>query len=141
MKIAVDGMGGDHAPYEIVKGAVDAARQFGVGIILVGPEEILKKELALYDCSGLDIEVVHTDEYLIEGEQPAFAMRKKRNMSIALATRLVKEGKADAVVGAGPTGGVVIAALQYLGTVEGISRPVTGGAFLQFAPQTLMMDL
>ncbi len=141
MKVAVDAMGGDHAPQEIVKGAVDAAREYGVGIVLVGPEKTVTQELARYDCSGLDIEVVHTDEYLIEGEQPALAMRKKRNTSIAVATRLVKEGRADAVVGAGPTGGVVVAALQYLGTVEGISRPVTGGAFLGFAPRTLMMDL
>lgn len=141
MKIAIDGMGGDHAPLEIVKGAVAAAREYGTGIILVGPEEVMKQELTRYDCSALDIEIVHTDEYLIEGEQPALALRKKRNASIAVATRLVKEGKADAVVGAGPTGGVVVAALQYLGTVEGISRPVTGGAFLGFAPQTLMMDL
>ncbi len=141
MRIAVDGMGGDYAPQEIVKGAVEAAREHGVSIILAGPEEIMKAELARHDTSGLDIEVVHTDEYLVEGEQPAYAMRKKRNTSIAVATRLVKEGKADAVVGAGPTGGVVIAALQYLGTVEGISRPVTGGAFIGFAPQTLVMDL
>jgi glycerol-3-phosphate acyltransferase PlsX len=141
MRIAVDGMGGDFAPEEIVKGAVIAAGEYGVDIILTGPESLLKKELSKYDCSAVNIDIVHTDEYLIEGEQPAFALRKKRNASIAIATKLVKEGKADAVISAGPTGGVVASALQILGTVEGISRPVVGGTFLGFAPKTLMLDI
>lgn len=141
MKIAVDGMGGDYAPEEIVKGTVAAAREYGVEIALVGPRERMETELAKYDCSGLDIEIVHTDEYLIEGEPPAIALRTKRNSSILVATKLVKEGKAAAVVGAGSTGGVVASALYVLGTVGGLSRPVVGGAFLGFAPNTIMMDL
>ncbi len=98
-------MGGDFAPGEIVKGAVMGAKEYGVGIVLVGPEEMMRAELAKHDCSALDIEVVHTDEYLIEGEPPAYALREKRNASIIVATKLVKQGKADAVLGAGPTGG------------------------------------
>ncbi len=141
MKIAVDGMGGDYAPEEIVKGAVNAAREYGIAMTLVGPTVGIEKELAKYDCSGISIEIVHTDEYLVEGEHPAFALRKKRNASIAVATKLVKEGKADAVVSAGPTGGVVASALQFLGTIEEISRPVVGGAFLGFVPNTVIMDL
>ena len=141
MRISVDGMGGDYAPEEIVKGAVIGAREYGVDIILVGPQEVMEKELAKHDCSGVNIEIVHTDEYLVEGEHPAFALRTKRNASIAVATKLVREGKAEAVVGAGPTGGVVASALQFLGTVEGISRPVVGGAFLGFAPETIVMDM
>ena len=141
MKIAIDAMGGDYAPEEIVKGAVAGAREHGVGIVLVGPTELIEKELTKYDSSGLDIEIVHTSEYLIEGEHPAFALRQKRKASILVATKLVKEGKADAVIGAGPTGGVVASALAVLGTVEGIARPVAGGAFLGFSPKTIMMDL
>ncbi len=141
MKISVDAMGGDYAPEEIVKGAVMAAREHGVGILLVGPEARIRHELAKYETSGLDIEVVHTDEYLIEGEHPAYALRVKRNASILVATKMVKIGKADAVVGLGPTGGVVAAALGVLGTVEGITRPVVGGSFLGFTPNTVVMDL
>jgi glycerol-3-phosphate acyltransferase PlsX len=141
MRIAVDGMGGDFAPVEIVKGAVIAAGEYEVDIVLTGPESQLKRELSKYDCSSVNIDIVHTDEYLIEGEQPAFALRKKRNASITIATKLVKEGKADAVISAGPTGGVVASALQILGTIEGISRPVVGGTFLGFAPKTLMLDI
>jgi len=140
MRVAVDAMGGDYAPEEIVKGAVMAAREYGTGITLVGPVEKLEKELAKHDCSGVNIDIVNTDEYLMEGEHPAYALRQKRRASILVATKLVREGKADAVVGAGPTGGVVAAALQVLGTLEGIARPVAGGPVLGFAPSTVLMD-
>ncbi len=141
MKIAVDAMGGDYAPVDIVKGAVMAARDSGTGIILVGQEEKIKEELAKYDTSGLDIDIVHTDEFLVEGEQPAYALRTKRKASIAVATKLVKDGQAQAVFSAGPTGGVIAAALGILGMVEGISRPVLGGPFVAFAPRTVIMDV
>ncbi len=141
MKIAVDGMGGDYAPEEVVKGTVAAAREYGLEIILVGPKDRLETELAKYDCLGLKIEIVHTDQYLIEGEPPAYALRTKRNSSILVAIKLVKDGKADAAVSAGPTGGVVASALYILGTVGGLSRPVVGGSFLGFAPNTIMIDL
>ena len=85
MKIAIDAMGGDFAPEEIIKGSVAGAREHGVGIIFAGPEEIITKEMAKYDTSGLDLEIAHTEEYLLEGEHPAFAMRKKRNASIMVA--------------------------------------------------------
>lgn len=141
MKIAVDAMGGDQAPEEIVKGSVLAAREHRVEIALVGPVEILEQELAKHDRANASLEIVAADEYLIEGEHPAFALRTKRNASVVVATRLVKGGRADAVVSAGPTGGVVAAALQILGSVEEIARPVVGGPFLGFAPNTVMMDL
>jgi phosphate acyltransferase len=141
MKIAVDAMGGDFAPEEIIKGAVMGAREYQVGIILVGPRARIEDELAKYDTSGLDIEIVHTDEYLIEGEQPAYTLRIKRKASIALATQLVKEGKAQAIISMGPTGGVITSALMFLGTVEGISRPVVGGVFCGFTPRCVSMDI
>ena len=141
MKIAIDAMGGDYAPQEIVKGAVEGAKEYGVDIILVGPKELIEPELTKCNSSGVNVELVHTTEYLIEGEHPAYALRQKRNASILVATKLVKEGKADAVIGAGPTGGVVASALGVLGTIEGIARPIAGGAFLGFTPETLLMDL
>ena len=141
MKISIDAMGGDYAPEDVIKGAVIAARESGVGIILVGQQDKVKTELAKYETSGLDVEIVHTDEYLVEGEQPAYALRTKRQASIAVATKLVKEGKASAVFSAGPTGGVIAAALGILGMVEGISRPVVGGPFVAFAPKTAVIDV
>jgi glycerol-3-phosphate acyltransferase PlsX len=141
MKIAIDAMGGDFAPEEIVKGSIIGAREYGVGIILVGPRTVIEQELAKHDASGLEIEIEHTDEYLVEGEQPAYALRTKRKASIAIATKLVRDGKAQAVIGVGPTGGIVVSALTYLGTLEGISRPVVGGSFLGFAADMVTMDL
>lgn len=141
MRIAVDAMGGDFAPTEVVKGAVLAARKHGVGIVLVGPRDRLQYELAGQGTDGVSIEIVHTDEYLVEGEAPAYALRTKRNASIAVATKLVRDGKADAVVSAGATGGMVAAALSILGTIDGIARPVLGGPFLGFALNTVVMDL
>jgi glycerol-3-phosphate acyltransferase PlsX len=141
MKIAVDAMGGDYAPGDVVKGAVMAARESKLGIILVGQQGKIKTELAKYDVAGLDIEIVHTDEYLVEGEQPAYALRAKRSASIALATKLVRDGKAQAVFSAGPTGGVIASALMILGMLEGVSKPVLGGPFVGFAPNTVIMDV
>jgi len=141
MKIAVDAMGGDFAPEDVIRGSVIGAREYGAGLILVGPETRIKQEMAQWDTSGLDIEIVHTAEYLVEGEAPAYALRTKRNASIALAVKLVKEGRADAVMSNGPTGGVITAALMHLGTLEGISRPVAAGDFCGLTPRTVMLDI
>jgi glycerol-3-phosphate acyltransferase PlsX len=141
MRISVDAMGGDFAPEDIIKGAIMGARENNVGLIFAGPQDKIKAEMAKYDTSGLDIEIVHTNEYLIEGEAPAYALRTKKNASITVATKLVKEGKAAAVISMGPTGGVITSALMILGTVEGISRPVVGGTFCGFAPQCVTMDM
>ncbi len=141
IRISIDAMGGDFAPADLVKGAVMAARDYNLGIFLVGQQERIKAELDKHDTSSLDIEIVHTDEYLVEGEPPAYALRTKRRASIAVATRMVKEGKASAVFSAGPTGGVIASALGILGMVEGISRPVLGGPFVGFTPGTIVMDV
>jgi glycerol-3-phosphate acyltransferase PlsX len=140
MKIAIDGMGGDHAPGAVVRGAAMAVREHGVEVLVAGPPAILEVELAkLPSRSGLEIEAA--SQWLVEGEHPALALRKKKDASVAVAMRLVKEGRAAAFVGYGNTGGVVASALTILGTVEGISRPVVGGAFLGFAPGLVMMDM
>ena len=141
MKIAIDAMGGDYAPQEVVKGAVAGAREHGVGIILAGPEDVIRAELAKHDTTGLDIEIEHTDEYLIEGEPAAYALRKKRKASILVATKLVRDGRASAAIGVGPTGGVFASALQVLGLLEGLSRPVIGGPIMGFTPDTMLIDL
>jgi len=141
MRIAVDAMGGDHAPAEVVKGATLAAKEQGLEVFLVGHEGLIMQELARYNGSASNIEIVHTDEYLLETEHPVLAIRQKRRASVVVATKLVKEGKADAVVGAGSSGGLITAALTTLGTIDGIPRPLVGGAFLGFARNTVVMDL
>lgn len=140
IRIAVDAMGGDYAPGEVVKGAVSTVQNGALEVILVGPIATLQAELAKYDTSDLPIRCINAEEFIREGEQPAIAFRQKRNASVAVATRLVKNGKADAVVSAGPTGALVASALMTLGTVEGIDRPVIGGPILGLSPNTIMLD-
>jgi len=139
VRVAVDSMGGEYATGETVKGAVWAAQGEELEIILVGPLSILQAELAKYDTSHLAITCINATEFVREGEPPALVLRQKRNASIIVATKLVKNGEADAIVSAGPTGAVVASALVTLGTVEGIDRPVIGGPFLGLSPNTIVL--
>jgi glycerol-3-phosphate acyltransferase PlsX len=141
IRIAVDAMGGDFAPGEIVSGAVQASKELGVNIILVGPKKEVEGELSKLNVTNLPVSLVEASEVILDGEQPAVAVMRKPNSSMALATRLVKEGKADAMISAGSTGAVMVCALQYLGALPGIERPVAGGTFLGLASQTVILDL
>jgi phosphate acyltransferase len=140
VRIAVDAMGGDHAPAEVIKGAVAAAQSVDTEIILVGPMAAVQAELSKFETSKLAIKIVNADEFVKEGEPPALILRQKRNASVIIAAKLVKSGDADAVVSAGPTGAVVASALTILGMPQGIERPVVGGPFLGFHPNTILMD-
>jgi glycerol-3-phosphate acyltransferase PlsX len=141
IRVAVDAMGGDYAPGDIVKGVVLAAEKGDVDIALVGPTDIVEAELAKYDASGLPIRCVRADEFVKEDENPALAVRRKPNASIAVAARMVKAGEADGLISAGPTGAIVSAAIQYLGMIDGIERPVLGGAIFDPVPNTVIFDL
>jgi len=140
VRIAVDTMGGDYAPEEIIKGAVMAAERGDVRIILVGPIEILEEELAKYDASHLPISRVRADEVIKEGEPPAFAIRRKPNASIAVATKLVKTGTADAVISAGSTGAASVSAIRLLGMIPGLERPTLCVPLVGLAPNTILVD-
>jgi glycerol-3-phosphate acyltransferase PlsX len=142
IRIALDAMGGDHAPQEVIKGTVMAARgDIGLEPILVGPPEIIKRELAKYDITGLAIRSVPADDFIKEEESPALAIRRKPNSSISVAYRLVKSGEADALLGATATGTLVAGAIQYLGMIAGIERPVIGAVLSMVAPTTVILDL
>ena len=140
IRIVVDAMGGDYAPGDIVRGAVLAAEKGDVEITLVGPMDTVEAELAKYDVSHLPISCIRADEFIKEGENPALAVRRKPNASIAVAAKVVKEGGADGLISAGPTGALVSSAIQYLGMIEGIERPVIGGAIFDAVPNTVVFD-
>ena len=126
MRISVDAMGGDFAPKEIVKGALDAASKIqGLEkLFLVGDEDLIKNELNKSQFSIPNvIEIVSASEVVEMGEAPASAIRKKKDSSISRAIDLVKEGKADAIFSAGNTGAAVAAATLKLRTLEGVYRP------------------
>ena len=141
MKIVVDAMGGDLAPVEIVKGAVDAARDFGIEIILVGDEKRIREELSIQDTQKTLISVIHAAEVIEMGEHPAGAIRKKKDSSIVVGTRLVKEGLGDAIVSAGNTGAAMGSALLGLGRVKGINRPAIAQIIPSIKGHTLMLDV
>ena len=140
-RVAVDAMGGDYAPGEIVLGAIQAARELRVAIALVGPRDAINAELAKHDAAGLAIEVVHTDEVIAMDEHPAEAVRAKRRNSITLCHELVRDGSAVAAVSAGNSGAVLAAAIFTLRRIRGVDRPAFGGVLPSANGQTLVLDM
>ena len=141
VRIAVDGMGGDNAPSEVVKGAVQFASTGQGYVLLVGEPEILQSELAQYDVSSLPIRVIPSEGVIREGEQPALALRQKPKASVLVSTGMVKRGMADACVTMGSTGAAMAAAAVILGLAKGVERPALGGPVVGVAPQTCILDL
>ncbi len=123
MKIAVDAMGGDNAPDVVIKGALLAACQMNEEIILVGKKDVLESKLSKHKNIPSSISIVNAAELIEMDESPAVSVRRKKDASINVAVKMVKEKKADAVVSAGNTGAVVCAASLFLRNLEGIDRP------------------
>ena len=139
VRIALDAMGGDHAPHEIVKGAVLAANEYPVEVILVGQEERVRQELG--DSVPGNISVVDARE-VVEMDEPALTpIRKKRNSSVRVCANLVKEGRADAMVSAGNTGAAMSSAYMVLGTIEGVSRPALAAILPNAKDHTVLLDV
>ena len=123
VKIAVDAMGGDNAPSEIVKGAVLAVQEDSrIKVFLVGQEEVLIKELKQYPDLGDRVEIVPASEVITNEEAPVMAVRRKKDSSIVVAMTLVKNGTADAFVSAGSTGAVLVGAQLVVGRIKGVER-------------------
>ena len=141
VRVALDAMGGDNAPGEIVLGAVQAAREYGMGVYLVGREEAIRAELAKHDTAGLDLPIIHTDEVIEMDEHPANAVRRKKNASMTLALQLVRDGKALGAVSAGNSGAMMAAALFMLKRIEGVDRPALGGVFPTRDAACLVIDM
>ena len=139
--IAVDAMGGDHAPREIVHGAVLAAKEVGASIQLVGPENILEEELNKHSWLDLPIEIVPAYEVIpMDENQPASAVRKKPNSSIVVAMNQVSSGKAGGVVAAGSTGAATAAALFCLKRIEKIDRPCIAAVIPTHKKPVILVD-
>jgi glycerol-3-phosphate acyltransferase PlsX len=129
MKIAVDAMGGDHAPQVAVDGAVQAARDLGLEIILVGQRAVVQAELDKYDTAGLGLTLHHASQVLEMDEHPAAAVKAKKDCSMVVAMEMVKRREADAFFTAGNSGGALAAALFRLGRIRGIKRPALSSIF------------
>jgi glycerol-3-phosphate acyltransferase PlsX len=130
LTIAVDAMGGDHAPKSEVEGAIHAASEFPVRVILVGPEDILRRELDHHPrAASLPIEIRHASEFITMEDSAAKAVRTKKDSSIKIASRLMRVGDARGVVSAGNTGAVMVTAKISQGMIRGVDRPALASAF------------
>ena len=127
--IAVDAMGADKAPKPEIEGALQAARQFGVRVLLVGREEVIRAELSRHQHSGLPIEVIHASEQITMQDKAAQAVRAKRDSSMRVGVRLVREGRAAGFVTAGNTGAAMATAKMILGVLPGVHRPALAAVF------------
>jgi phosphate acyltransferase len=136
MKIAVDAMGGDHAPAVVVDGAVQAARDLGLEVILVGRRDAIEAELALYDTAGLSLQIQHAEQTVAMDEHnPAAAVKAGKDSSMVVGMEAVKRGEAEAFVTAGHSGAALAAALFRLGRIRGIKRPALSTVFPSQTPQ------
>ncbi|HEX9076085.1 MAG TPA: phosphate acyltransferase PlsX [Anaerolineae bacterium] len=140
MKIALDAMGSDARPVPDVEGAVQAAREFGITIILVGDQDKIKTELAKYNTQGLDLPVVHAPDEIAMTEHVE-AVKAKKGASMNVAARLVKQKEADAVVTAGNSGAAMAASLFALGRIRGIERPALGSIYPTATGRCFLLDI
>ncbi len=127
--IAVDAMGGDNAPHAEVEGGVAAAREYGIGVVLVGRPEVVRQELTRHPHRGLSVEIVPASDVITMTDSPTQAVRKKRDSSIHVAAKLVRAGDADGFISAGNTGAVMATAYFILGTLPSVDRPALAAPF------------
>jgi phosphate acyltransferase len=141
-KIAVDAMGGDQAPAAEIEGAVQAAAQFSIPVVLVGQKDRIQTVLEKYDTSGISIEVVHASEVITMEDSAATAARKKKDSSIRVAARLMRDGDVAGVVSAGNTGAVMATVKMVLGTLSVVDRPALSTVLpTQKAKPAILLDV
>ena len=141
MKIAVDAMGGDFGPGPIVEGAVQAATELDVQVVLVGDETLVRDQLIRLHCTDPRLTVKHAPQVVEMHESPASVARKKRNSSVWIANELVKSGDAQGVVSAGNTGASMVAAFFVLEVIKGVERPAIATTLPTLTGTTVMLDV
>lgn len=141
VKVAVDAMGGDNAPGEIIKGAVDAvALKSNLKVYLVGIEDVIKKELAKYTYNQEQIEIRNATEIIETGEPPVMAIKKKKDSSIVVAMNMIKNNEADAFVSAGSSGAILVGGQVIVGRIKGVERPPLAALIPTTKGVTLLVD-
>ena len=141
MKIAIDAMAGDNGPRVVIDGAIQAAREVGVEVLLVGDQNILNSELAQHNLEGVNISIKHAPEVVEMEESPSIAIRKKKRSSIRIATELVKTGEAEAIISAGNTGAAMATAKILLGALKGVERPAIATLLPTAKGSALLLDV
>lgn len=139
--IALDAMGGDNGPAEMIKGAMDAiAKEPFMKVFLVGREDVIQKELTNYQYNKEQIEVVNATEVIETAEPPVNAIRRKKDSSIVVGMKIVKEGKADAFVSAGSSGAILVGGQVLIGRIKGVERPPLAPLIPTEKGVTLLID-
>ncbi|HXH83875.1 MAG TPA: phosphate acyltransferase PlsX [Candidatus Tectomicrobia bacterium] len=141
MKIAVDAMGGDHGPAVVVEGAVAAAREFGLSVVLVGDRPTIEAEIARLHAGSLGLDVRHASQVVEMAESPSQALRRKRDSSLRIAAELVRDGEASAFVSAGNTGAAMAIAMFVIGVLRGIDRPAIAAVLPNLRGYTVLLDV
>lgn len=141
IRVALDAMGGDRGPVVNVEGAVAAARELGLSVLLVGHEEELTRRLQHLSANGLGIVICHAPETVGMHESPSAALRKKKQSSIRVGLELVKRGEADAFISAGNTGAVMATALITLGPLPGVERPAIALIMPTLRGHSILLDV
>lgn len=129
MRIIVDGMGGDNAPVEVVKGCVNASNNLGINILLVGDSSKIEEELAKYDYIKEKIEILHSNDVITNHDDPTLAIRRKKDSSMVMAFNALKEGKGDGMLSAGNTGALLAGGLFIIKRIQGIDRAAIGTVY------------
>lgn len=140
MKIIVDAMGGDNAPGAPVEAAIKACRDFDVEIVLVGKEEVVKDELKKYGNTDKRIAVVNADDVITNYEEPAKAVRSKKDASVVVAANMLKNGEGDALLSMGSTGALLASGLLIVGRIKGILRPAIATILPSEKGPVMLMD-
>lgn len=140
MKIAVDAMGGDFAPQSIVEGAVKAAKEYGLKVVLVGDEDQVSRELSKYPTSKLPIYIHHTSHVVAMHDSPSMVLRRMKDSSIKVAIDLEKEGQVSGVVSAGNSGAAMALAMFIFKKLEGVDRPAIATIHPALKGHTVLID-
>jgi len=140
MKIIVDGMGGDNAPQDIVQGAVQAVNEFHIDIIIVGKEKVIEKELDKYNYPNERIEVLDAQDIITNEDDPAMAIRRKKDSSMVVGLRALKEGIGDGFVSAGNTGALLAGGMLIVKRIKGVDRAALASVYPNLNSISLLVD-
>lgn len=140
MKIIVDAMGGDNAPFEIVKGTIDAVNEYGIDVILVGKEGLINDELNKYDYPKKKVEVLNAGEVISNEDDPATAIRRKKDSSMVIGAKALTEGLGDGFISAGSTGALLAAGLFIVKRIDGIDRAALTVVYPTLDKFSLLVD-
>lgn len=140
MKIIIDAMGGDHAPQAPVKAAVKAVGELEVEIILVGKTDVVEKELSKYNYNKDKISIAHAEDVISNHEEPAKAVRSKKNASVVVAANMLKNGEGDAMLSMGNTGALLASGLLIVGRIKGVLRPALGALLPSAKGPKMLID-